>query len=230
VRGRIEKLLDAAKADGHRSGENPARLRGHLDHLLPRRPKLQRGHHPAMAWKVVPHFITQLRAMDSVGAFCLEFTILTAARAGEARGATWAEFDLIAKTWIVPAVRMKAGYEHRVPLTDRTVAILAKLAPVRGAGDFVFPGQKVAKPLSEMTLEAVLRRLKVKPVTTHGFRSSFKDWASEATSFPNELSEAALAHITGSKVERAYQRGDRLERRRELMEAWAQFCEGYRPL
>lgn len=225
VRGRIERVLDAAKARGHRHGENPARWRGHLDHLLPARPRLQRGHHAAMPWDEVPVFIGKLRMLDGVAARALEFTILTASRTGEVRGARWSEIDNKAKVWIVSASRMKAGREHRVPLTERMLAILAEMEALKVADDFVFPGQKRGRPLSDMSMEAVLRRLRAKPNTTHGFRSSFKDWANETTSFPNDLSEAALAHITGDKVERAYRRGDALERRRALMQAWCSFCE-----
>lgn len=223
LRGRIERVLNAAKAAGHRTGENPAAWRGHLENLLPARPALSRSHHAAIPWEQVPAFMTQLRMREGIAARALEFTILTAARSGETRGARWEEFDLHAKTWTVPAKRMKAGVEHRVPLCDRVIEILKEMAEVR-TGDLVFSGQKPRMPLSDMSLSAVLRRMKV-VATVHGTaRSSFKDWASEATSFPNELSEAALAHITGDKVERAYRRGDALERRRELMAAWATFC------
>jgi integrase len=220
LRGRIEKVLDAAKAMGHRHGENPARWRGHLDHLLPRRQKLQRGHHPAMAWNRVPVFISELREMKGTGALALEFLILTAARSGEARGAQWSEIDLDLKIWSVPASRMKAGKEHRVPLTCRTLEILKLMEPVTNASGLVFPGKNLSVPLSEMALEAVLRRLGAKPATVHGFRSSFRDWCGEHTEFPRELAEDALAHNVGNSVERAYRRGDALERRRPLMAAW----------
>mgnify|MGYP003394616723 CR=1 FL=1 len=163
--------------------------------------------------------------LDGVAARALEFTILTASRTGEVRGARWSEIDTKAKVWIVSASRMKAGREHRAPLTERMRAILAEMEALKGADDFVFPGQKRGRLLSDMSMEAGLRRLRAKPNTTHGFRSSFKDWANETTSFPNDLSEAALAHITGDKVERAYRRSDALERRRALMQAWCSFCE-----
>jgi integrase len=224
VRGRIEKILDAAKAKGHRSGENPARWRGHLDHLLPARQKLTRGHHEAMPWDDMPDFIAGLRKRDGVAALALEFAILTAARSGEVRGARWDEIDLEQAIWTVPASRMKAGREHRVPLVPRAVEIVETMAKLPHE-PFVFPGQRRGSPLSDMTLASVLKRMKV-PATVHGFRSSFKDWANETTSFPNELSEAALAHVTGDKVERAYRRGDALGRRRELMLAWARFLDG----
>ena len=216
-------MLNAAKAQGYRTGENPAAWRGHLENLLPARQKLSRGHHAAMPWSNVPAFMTALRQREGVAALAVDFLILTAARSGEVRGAALGEFDLKAKIWVVPAERMKAGREHRVPLVARAVEIVETLVKLPES-EFVFPGQKVNTPLSDMSLSAVLRRMKL-PVTIHGFRSSFKDWASESTSFPNELSEAALAHITGDAVERAYRRGDALERRRELMEAWARFLE-----
>lgn len=235
VRGRIEKILDAAKARRFRDGENPARWRGHLDHLLSKRQKLQRGHHPAMPWADVPAFIGRLRAMDSVAARCLEFVILTGARSGEVLkskrdgqtvGARWDEFDLATKVWTVPASRMKAGDEHRVPLCDRALEILRDMEAQRCDGDdFVFPGGVANQPPSSMALEALMRRMGAKPATVHGFRSSFRDWAGECTGFPREVIEQALAHQVGSAVERAYRRGDALEKRRELMNAWAAFCE-----
>ena len=223
LRGRIERVLNAAKAQGYRTGENPAAWRGHLENLLPPRQKLSRGHHEALPWGDVPEFMGLLRQREGIAALAVEFAILTAARSGEVRGAAWEEFDLKAKLWTVPPERMKAAREHRVPLTARAVEIIETVARLPKDA-YVFPGMKGGTPLSDMSLSAVLRRMKV-AVTVHGFRSSFKDWASEATSYPNELSEAALAHITGDKVERAYRRGDALERRRELMEAWAKFCE-----
>jgi integrase len=233
VRGRIEKILDAAKAMGFRSSENPARWRGHLDRLLPQRQKLQRGHHKAMPWQDLPAFIARLRAIDSVSARCLEFVILAAARSGEVlrskrdgiiMGARWEEIDFAAKIWTVPAVRMKAGQVHRVPLCERVLAILEEMGRA-GRDGFIFPGERRDQPLSEMGLEGLMRRMGAKPFTVHGFRSSFRDWAGERTSFPREIAEAALAHTIGNTVEQAYRRGDALERRRELMQAWAQFCE-----
>ena len=226
LRGRIETVLDAARAKGHiaRNEANPARWRGHLDKLLAKRQKLTRGHHAAMAFDDVPEFIGKLREREATAALALEFLTLTAARSGEVLGARWAEFDLEAKVWIVPAARMKAGREHRVPLSSRALAILAELAQAR-TGEFVFAGQKPGKPLSGMALEMVLRRMKVDSVTVHGFRSAFRDWCGEATSFERELAEAALAHVAGDATERAYRRGDALEKRRGLMEAWAGFCE-----
>lgn len=224
LRGRIEKVLDAAKAKGLRSGENPARWRGHLDHLLPKRQKLQRGHHPALAWNELPEFMAKLRAREGMAALALEFTILTTARTGESLGASWGEIDLDAKVWTVPAHRIKAGKEHRVALSSRAHAILEKLNAARSSA-FVFPSAQEGKHLSEMALLMLLRRMDAGSVTVHGFRSTFRDWCGEATNFPREVAEAALAHAVGDAVERAYRRGDALEKRRALMEAWATYCE-----
>jgi integrase len=226
LRGRIERVLNAAKAKGLRTGENPAAWRGHLENLLPKRQKLSRGHHAAMRWADVPGFVTALRKREGVAALALEFLILTAVRSGEARGAVWAEFDLTAKVWTIPAERMKAAVEHRVPLTDRMLAILETVKPLRRADDIVFPGIKPGTGLSDMTLAAVLKRMKIDNATPHGFRSGFRDWAGSATSYPREIAEEALAHTVGSKVERAYRRQDALERRRDLMAAWERYCEG----
>ncbi len=224
LRGRIERVLDAAKANGHRSGENPARWRGHLDHLLPKRQRLSRGHHTALPYPELPDFMTSLRGREGTAALALEFLILTAARSGEVLGATWSEIDLSAKTWTVPPERMKAAKEHRVPLSEAALAVLTKAGELRKA-DHVFPGQsKKTGKLSVMALEMVLRRMKV-GVTVHGFRSTFRDWAGEETSFPREVAEAALAHTIGDEVERAYRRGDALEKRRKLMDAWASFVD-----
>ena len=224
VRGRIEKVLDAAKAKGHRTGENPAAWKGNLVHFLSARQKLTRGHFEAMPYDQVPAFMKRLRAMDAVARRALEFTILTAARSGEIRGAKWNEIDVEAKVWTVPAQRMKMGREHRVPLSDRALAILAETKPMTMGDGLIFPGRH-GRPLSGMTLDAVLRRLKCKPITVHGFRSAFRDWAGEATLFPREIAEAALAHIVGDATERAYRRGDALEKRRELMSAWERHCD-----
>jgi integrase len=228
LRGRIERVLDAAKAKGLRHGENPARWRGHLDHLLPKRQKLSRGHHAAMPYKDVPAFLERLRGLGGLSALALEFCILGAARSGEVFGAKWDEIDLDRKVWTVPAERMKSGREHRVPLTDRILAIIETVEPLRRTehGDFIFPGQKRGRPLSSMALEMQLRRMKIENSTVHGFRSSFRDWAGEETHFPREMAEAALAHVVGDNTERAYRRGDALERRRELMEAWMRYCAG----
>lgn len=224
VRGRIEKVLDAAKAKGFREGENPARWRGHLDHLLPKPSKLSRGHHPAMPYEQLPAFITDLRKREATAALALELCILTAARSGEILGMRWPEVDLEKKVWTVPADRMKAGREHRVPLSSRALAILQQLERLK-TGEFVFQGQARNKPLSSMAMEMVLRRMEIEAATVHGFRSSFRDWAGNVSSFPREIVEMALAHVIGDKAEQAYRRGDALEKRRKLMDAWASYCE-----
>jgi integrase len=224
VRGRIEKVLDAAKAKGFRDGGNPARWRGHLDHLLPRPSKLARGHHAAMPYEDVAAFIAKLRKREATSALALELCILTAARSGEILGMRWSEIDLDKKVWTVPADRMKAGREHRVPLSPRAIAILRQLEEPK-AGEFVFPGQARKKPLSNMAMEMVLRRMKIEEATVHGFRSSFRDWAGNVSSFPREIVETALAHVIGDKAEQAYRRSDALEKRCKLMEAWAAYCE-----
>ncbi|MCB1393657.1 MAG: tyrosine-type recombinase/integrase [Nitrobacter sp.] len=223
LRGRIERVLDAAKAQGHRSGENPARWRGHLDHLLPRRQRLQRGHHAAMPFGAVPEFLRQLQEREAVAARALEFLILTAARTGEVLGATWPEINLEERLWTVPAQRMKAGREHRVPLCDRAVAILKEMAGLQEATGYVFPATNRSRPLSPMAMDMLLRRMKL-DVTMHGFRSSFRDWCGEVSTFPREIAEVALAHVVGDATERAYRRGDALEKRRALMSEWASFC------
>ena len=223
LRGRIERVLDAAKAQGLRTGENPARWRGHLDQLLPKRQVLSRGHHAAMNYTKLPAFIADLRARQATAALALEFTILTAARSGEVLGARWEEFDLEHAVWTVPANRMKAGREHRVPLSKRALKILQAIDRV-DANDFVFTGQKPGRPFSVMALHMVLRRMNVEAATVHGFRSAFRDWAAECTNFPNEVCEAALAHVIENKAEAAYRRGDLFEKRRKLMEAWAVYC------
>jgi integrase len=219
IRGRIERALDAAKAAGERTGENPARWRGHLSELLSRPEKLQRGHHRALPYKDVPAFMKRLRAMKGVSPLSVEFTVLTAARSGETRGAVWSEIQ--DDVWVVPPERMKGGREHRVPLVPRTLDILKQMKKLR-TSDIIFPGFRDDRPLSDMSMSAVLRRLEV-DATVHGFRSSFRDWAGDATDFPRELAEAALAHLVGDETERAYRRGDALKRRRELMEAWASY-------
>jgi integrase len=224
LRGRIEAVLDAAKAAGHRSGENPATWRGHLSHLLPKRQKLSRGHHAAMAYADVPAFVAKLRGCDAIAAMALEFCILTATRSGEVYGARWSEIDMAAKVWTVPASRMKAAREHRVPLSDRAMAILERLFETRN-GDVVFPSPRGNRPLSHVAMAKVMSRLEVDGVTVHGFRSAFRDWAGNETHFAREVAEAALAHTVGDAAEQAYRRGDALEKRRELMGAWAAWCE-----
>jgi integrase len=223
LRGRIERVLDAAKARGFRTGENPARWRGHLDAILPKPRKLARGHHKALPFDQAPGFGGRLRAEHGMAARALEFTILTAARAGETVGASGSEINFETNTWTIPAGRMKAGREHRVPLSARAVEILRGLPAFSGEA-FVFPGARKGRPLSIAALSRVLKRMGF-DCTVHGFRSSFRDWAGERTHFPREVAEAALAHVVGDETEQAYRRGDALEKRRSLMEAWAAFCE-----
>lgn len=228
VRGRIEAVLDYAKARGWREGENPARWRGHLANLLPPRSKIARvEHHAALPWAETGAFMAELRTRKGTSALALEFAILTAARSGEVRGATWAEVDMAARVWTVPSIRMKAGREHRVPLSDSAMAVLEAVSPLRKAdADLLFPSIIRARlPLSDMTLAAVLKRMGRADFTVHGFRSTFRDWAAEATGFAREVAEAALAHTIGDKVEAAYRRGDLFEKRRRLMDNWATFCE-----
>lgn len=222
LRGRIELVLSYAMQAGYRpEGLNPARWRGGLDKLLPAPSKVAKvDHHPALPVAEVGAFMARLRAAEGMGARALEFAILTAARSGEVRGATWAEFDLDAKVWTVPGSRMKAGKEHRVPLSDAAVALVKAQPKVAGV-DFVFAAAKGGQ-LSDMTLSAVLRRMKVQAVP-HGFRSTFRDWAAERTNYPREAAEMALAHTIESKVEAAYRRGDLFEKRRAMMSEWAQF-------
>ena len=224
VRGRIEAVLDSARARGliAHNEANPARWRGHLAHILPKRKRLTRGHHPAMPYQDVPNFITRLRDRDGIAAHALEFTILTAARTKEVRGARWDEIDSEARIWTVPAARMKGNRVHRVPLSGRVLEVLETLSKGR-TGDLIFPSSRPDRPLSEMAMAMVLRRMNILDITVHGFRSSFRDWAGDCTQFPRELAEAALAHVAGDETERAYRRSDALERRCALMEAWAGF-------
>lgn len=222
VRGRIETVLDSAKARGYRQGENPARWRGHLAQVLPARTRLSRGHHKAMPYEDVPAFVRALRGRDAVAALALEFTILTAARSGEVVGARWNEVDLTKAVWTIPAERMKAAKEHRVPLPPRAVEILESLRPL--GGDWFFAGTKGGK-LSGMAMAMLMRRMKI-DATVHGFRSAFRDWAAECTGYAHEVAEMALAHTIENKVERAYRRGDLFEKRRRLMQDWARSCDG----
>jgi integrase len=219
--------LDAARANGDipEDRSNPARWRGHLDKLLAKRAKLSRGHHAAMDYAKVPAFIADLREREGMAALALEFCILTAARSGEVYGARWPEIDLAGKVWTVPATRMKAAREHRIPLSARALAILETLSKAR-TNDFLFAGQRAEKPLSGMAMEMLLRRMGVSDITVHGFRSAFRDWAGNETHFARELAEAALSHVIGDKAEQAYRRGDALEKRRVLMDSWASFCAG----
>lgn len=220
VRGRMETILDAAKARGYREGENPARWRGHIAQILPVRSRLTRGHHKAMPYEAIPAFVGALHKREAVAALALEFTILTAARTGEVIGATWNEVDLDKAIWTVPASRMKAGKEHRVPLSPRAVEILNSTKELRK--EWLFPAAKGGK-LSGMAMTMLLRRMKV-DVTVHGFRSAFRDWAAECTGYAHEVAEMALAHTIENKVERAYRRGDLFDKRRRLMDDWATYC------
>ena len=223
LRGRIERVLEFAKAKGWRTGDNPALWRGHLRGVLPARTPETRKHHAAMEYGQLPAFMDSLKAREAMAARALELLILTAARTGEALGAKWDEFDLEKAVWTVPASRMKAKRIHRVPLSKAALALLAPLFETR-ISDFVFPGQAKGKPLSNMAMEMQLRRMRLDAITVHGFRSSFRDWVYEETHFPREIAEAALAHVIGDETERAYRRGDALEKRRTLMEAWAGHC------
>ena len=215
VRGRIEAILDWAKARGYRDGENPARWKGHLANTLPKRAKVRKvKHHAALPYAELGGFMAMLRDREDISARALEFTILTAARTGEVIGARWDEFDLKKRLWTVPGDRMKSGRDHRVPLSNRAIEILQLL---KRQGPHVFP-------LSNMAMLTLLRRIGPGHLTVHGFRSSFRDWCAERTNYPHELAEMALAHIVSDKTEKAYRRGDMFEKRRQLMDAWAMFC------
>jgi integrase len=230
IRGRVEAILDWAKVRGYRAGENPARWRGHLDKLLPARGKVRKvEHHAALHYGELPGFMAALREQEGIAARALEFTILTATRVGETRFARWSELDLLDETWTVPSRRMKSGREHRVPLSARVLAILEAMQVHRHLDrhvddGFVFPGSKVGRPLADTVLLRLLQRMGRGDLTVHGFRSTFRDWAAERTNFPSEVAEMALAHSVGSKVEAAYRRGDLFDKRRRLMEAWAEYC------
>ena len=223
LRQRVEKVLDAARVRQLRSGENPARWKGHLDLLLARQPRLVRGHHKAMPWRELPPFMAALRQREALAARALEFTILTGARTGETLGATWPE--IVGDEWVIPAARMKGGRPHRVPLSDEALAAIGE--PLRR---HVFSGDGASGHLSTGAMERVLDRMGLGAgedaagYTVHGFRSTFRDWAAERTAFPREVVEAALAHTIGSEVELAYRRTDFFEKRRALMEQWAIFC------
>lgn len=223
LRGRIETILDWATVRGFRHGDNPARWRGHLDKLLPSKNKIRTvTHHAALPYKELPAFMQVLADQAGVGARALEFTILTAARTSEVIGARWEELDVASATWTVPKERMKAGREHRVPLSASALKILEAMAAIR-TSDYVFPGGKKDRPLSNMALLAALKRMKRSDLTAHGFRSTFRDWAAETTDYPGEVVEMALAHTVANKVEAAYRRGDLLEKRKGLMSDWSRF-------
>jgi integrase len=226
VRMRIEAVLDYAQARGWRTGDNPARWRGHIENLLPKRSKVRTvEHHAALPWREIGAFMQEVQEEAGTAAKALRFTILTAARTTEAIEARWTEIDLEAAIWTVPPGRMKAGREHRVPLAKDVVAMLRALKTEAPASQiYVFPGAKKDAPLSNMAMNALLRRMKRDDLTVHGFRSTFRDWAGEATNYPRELAEASLAHTLRDKTEAAYARGDAIEKRRRLMEDWATFC------
>ena len=220
VRGRMETILDTAKARGYRDGENPARWRGHIEQILPARSRLTRGHHKAMPYDAIPAFVGALNQREAVAALALEFTILTAARTGEVIGANWGEVDLEKAMWTIPASRMKATKEHRVPLSPRALEILEVTKGLHT--EWLFPAMNGGK-ISGMAMSMLLRRMKI-DVTVHGFRSSFRDWSAECSSYAHEVCEMALAHVIGNKAEAAYRRGDLFEKRRCLMNDWANFC------
>jgi integrase len=224
LRLRIENLLDWAKAKGYREGENPARWRGHLKHLL-HKSNHTRTHYAAMPYQDVPAFLTEVRDIGGYGARALELLILTAARSNEVIGARWDEFDLPGKIWTIPAHRMKARREHRVPLSDAALKVLAELAEIR-RGEYLVPSWPANRHASHGIIEHVVKRALSRDCTMHGFRSSFRDWASERTSVPREVIETALAHVVGNAAERAYARSDLFERRRHLMALWAEHCTG----
>jgi integrase len=242
LRGRVESILDWATVRGYRKGENPARWRGHLDHLLPARSKVRKvEHHPALPYGELAGFLVALRGEEGVAARALEYSILAAARTSETIGAPWNEISTREKLWTIPADRMKAERDHRVPLSKRALAILEEVKKLRGDGDFVFPGRKRGEPLSNMAMLALIGRMNERrtaaglprwtdpmmgnrDIVPHGFRSTFRDWASERTNFPSEMVEMALAHAVDDKVEAAYRRGDLFDKRRRLMDAWAEFC------
>lgn len=223
VRERIERVLSWASTRGYREGENPARWNGHLEELLPNPSKLKKvKHHPALPFAEIGGFFQALKVQKGIAARALEMTILTACRTGEVLGARWEEVDFPGRVWTIPAERMKAAKPHRVPLIKETLALLKQhegLDPL-----FVFPGAKQGQPMSNMAMLTVLKRMKRDDLTVHGFRSTFRDWAAERTDYPSEMAEIALAHTVGSAVENAYRRSDLFERRRALMQDWANWC------
>lgn len=225
LRARIERVLDWATVRGYRTGDNPARWRGHLDKLLPKLEKRKRvKHHPALPFPEIGTFMASLRQHEGFAARALELLIVTATRTSEILLARWSEFDLNAGLWTIPAERMKAHREHRVPLSQHAAKILRELEAQR-VDDFLFPGQKPGKPMSNMAMAMLLDRMGRDDITVHGFRSTFRDWASERTSYPREVCEMALAHAVSDQTEAAYRRGDLFDKRRRLMQEWAKFCD-----
>jgi len=223
LRQRIEAVLNAAKAQGYRSGENPAAWRGHLSHLLPKKQRVAQKHYAAMDYRLLPDFMTRLRQEETSASYALQFTIFTAARSGEVYWATWEEINFDEEIWTIPAERMKSGRAHRVPLSTACSKIL-NLMPRLNSNSYLFPGIGQGKPLSHVAMAKVLARLGESGVTPHGFRSSFRDWCGNETSYPREVAEAALAHVVGDAAEQAYRRSDALSKRRSLMEDWATYC------
>jgi integrase len=232
VRGRIESVLDWATTRHYRQGDNPARWKGHLQNVLPALSRAKRTarqktgrqeHHAALPYAEIAAFMAELRKQEGVAARALEFTVLTAARTGEVIGARWDEINMDERLWTVPAERMKAEKEHRVPLSDAALTIIEAMAE-RREGAFVFPGGRSGRPLSNMSMLMMMRRMGRLDLTTHGFRSSFRDWSAERTNFPTEVAEMALAHIVSDKVEAAYRRGTMFQKRRQLADSWAKFC------
>jgi len=224
VRGRVEAILNWASARGVRQGENPARWRGHLDQLLPAPSKIRKvKHHAALPYAEIGAFMAELRQRDAVSARGLEFLILTAARTGEVLGATWDEIDFAKGTWTIPADRMKSDKEHRTPLSTKAVEVLEGMKDLRKS-EYIFPGNRAKSPLSNMAFLQLLKRMERHDLTTHGFRSTFRDWAAECTNYPSEAAEMALAHAVGDKVEAAYRRGDLFNKRQKMMDAWADYC------
>lgn len=224
LRGRIENVLSWATVRGYRRGENPARWKGHLDQLLAKPSKVGKTkHYPALPYAEIGAFMEALRKQEGTGAAAVAFTILTAARSGETRGATWDEIDLKERVWKIPGARMKAQRDHVVPLSDAACEVIKRMQESK-LDEYVFPGRKAGKPMSDMSLTGVLRRMGRGDITVHGFRSTFRDWAAEQTNFTREVAEMSLAHAIGDKVEAAYRRGDLLEKRRKLMNTWARYC------
>jgi integrase len=226
VRGRIEKVLDWAKVQGYRSGDNPAAWKGNLAEALPKPSKVtDAGHHAALPWADIGAFMHGLRTMQGAGSLATQLIILTAARTSEVIEATWDEFDLEAGVWTIAKERMKGFREHRVPLSPQALALLDKIKADNKTSPFVFPSSKPDKAISNMTCLAVLKRMGRTDLTVHGFRSTFRDWAAEATAYPRDVCEMALAHAIEDKSEAAYRRGDLLEKRTRLMSEWATFCD-----
>jgi len=231
VRGRIELVLDWAKAHGYRDGENPARWRGNLSHALPRRGKRAVQHHPALPFEQIPAFMAKLRAQEGISALALEFLIYNAPRTMETLAAKWPEINQTDALWTIPEERMKAGLEHRIPLPAQALSVLERAKKLKRPGDYIFPGRKPQRPLSISAMLELVKPMgfndnKGRRITVHGFRSTFRDWVAECTTFPSEVADMALAHVIGDDVEAAYRRGELLQKRRVLMAAWENYCDG----